>query len=57
MGNIVKKCNKCGRFCVCSDDDYLVDGYKGCDGLMVDTGIMFDDYLIISKIYYFQRAV
>ncbi len=50
MGNIVKKCNKCGRFCVCSDDDYLVDGYKGCDGLMVDTGIMFDDYLIISKI-------
>lgn len=50
MGNIVKKCNKCGRFCVCSDDDYLIDGYKGCDGLMVDTGIKFDDYLIISKI-------
>ncbi len=50
MGDIVKKCNKCGRFCVCSDDDYLVDGYKGCDGLMVDTGIRFDDYLIISKI-------
>lgn len=50
MGDIVKKCNKCGRFCVCSDDDYVVDGYKGCDGLMVDTGIRFDDYLIISKI-------
>lgn len=50
MGDIVKKCNKCGRFCVCSDDDYIVDGYKGCDGLMVDTGIKFDDYLIISKI-------
>lgn len=50
MGDIVKKCNKCGRFCVCSDDDYLVDGYKGCDGLMVDTGIRFDDYLVISKI-------
>ncbi len=50
MGNIVKKCNKCGRFCVCSDDDYLIDGYKGCDGLMLDTGIMFDEYLVISKI-------
>lgn len=50
MGNIVKKCNKCGRFCVCSDEDYLIDGYKGCDGLMVDTGIKFEDYLVISKI-------
>ena len=28
MGDIVKKCNKCGRFCVCSDDDYIVDGIK-----------------------------
>ena len=50
MGKIVKKCSKCGRYCVCSDDDYLVDGYKGCDGLMVDTGIVFDEYLTISKI-------
>ncbi len=50
MGNIVKKCNKCGRFCVCSDDDYLIDGYKGCDGLMIDTGLVFDEYLVISKI-------
>ena len=50
MGRIVKKCNKCGRYCVCSDENYLVDGYKGCDGLMEDTGIVFDEYLIISKI-------
>lgn len=50
MGNIVKKCNKCGRFCVCSDSDYLIDGYKGCDGLMIDTGITFDEYLVISKV-------
>ncbi len=50
MGDIVKKCNKCGRFCVCSDVNYLVDGYKGCDGTMVDTGIKFNEYLVISKI-------
>ena len=50
MGDIVKKCNKCGRFCVCSSPDYLIDGYEGCDGRMIDTGIKFNEYLIISKI-------
>lgn len=50
MGRIVKKCDKCGRFCVCSDEDYLIDGYQGCNGNMIDTGMIFDEYLVISKI-------
>lgn len=50
MGEIVKKCNKCGRYCVCCDGDYLIDGFQGCDGTMIDTGIVFDEYLVISNI-------
>ena len=52
MGNIVLKCNKCNRFCVCGNpsDINATDRFKDCGGQMLDTGITFDEYLVISKI-------
>lgn len=52
MSEIVLKCNKCGRFYVCgkSSDIGAIDKFKECGGQMQDTGMTFDEYLIISKI-------
>lgn len=52
MGNIVLKCDKCGRFYVCGEQKDIgkMDKYKDCGGTMFDTGMKFDEYLIISKI-------
>lgn len=52
MDEIVLKCNKCSRFYVSGEakDIGCVDKFKGCGGIMLDTGMKFDEYLIISKI-------
>lgn len=50
MGNIVKKCSKCGKYCaVCSIND-LIDNRNNCGGTMIDTGMSFEDFGIIRKI-------
>ncbi len=50
MGRIVKKCNKCGEYCaVCNEDD-LIDNRNNCGGTMIDTGIFFDEFILIRKI-------
>ena len=52
MDEIVLKCNKCSRFYVSGEakDIGCVDKFKGCGGIMLDTGMKFDEYLIISKV-------
>ena len=52
MGNIVLKCNKCKRFYVGGniEDIGKTDNAKSCGGTMIDTGIVFDEYLVISNI-------
>ena len=52
MGNIVLKCDKCNRFCVCGNpsDINAIDQFKDCGGQMLDTGIVSDEYSVISKI-------
>lgn len=52
MGKIVLKCDKCGRFYVAGEikDIGCIDNFKNCGGKMFDTGMKFDEYLIVSKI-------
>lgn len=52
MDTKVLKCDKCGRFYVGGElkDINSIDGLRGCDGHMIDTGMTFNEYLIISKI-------
>ena len=52
MGDVVLKCNKCGRFYIAGEnkDINCVDNYKNCGGIMRDTGIKFEDVNIIRKI-------
>lgn len=52
MGEIVLKCNKCGRFYVAGETNDIgcIDNFKNCGGKMLDTGMKFDEYLIVSKI-------
>ena len=52
MCEIVLKCNKCGRFYVAGKikDIGCIDNFKNCGGQMFDTGMKFDEYLIVSKI-------
>lgn len=52
MGNIVLKCNKCGRFYICGEnkDINCVDNYKNCGGIMCDIGMNFNEANIIRKI-------
>lgn len=52
MDKIVLKCNKCNRFYVCGEmkDIGSTDNLRDCGGQMFDTGITFNEYLIISKI-------
>ena len=50
MGRIVKKCDRCGKYCaVCNEDD-LIDNRNNCGGSMIDTGISFDEFNIIRKL-------
>ena len=48
----VLKCDKCGRFYVGGEpkDINSVDKLRGCGGHMIDTGMTFNEYLIISKV-------
>lgn len=52
MGDIVLRCNKCGRFYIGGEnkDINCIDNYKNCGGIMCDTGLKFDEANIIRKI-------
>lgn len=52
MCKIVLKCDKCNRFYVAGEkkDIGCIDNFKNCGGKMFDTGMKFDEYLIVSKI-------
>ena len=52
MGEFVLKCDKCGRYYVAGEakDVGCIDKFKNCGGKMFDTGMKFDEYLIVSKI-------
>lgn len=49
MNDIVKKCDKCGRYCLVCNKEDVIDIENGCGGNFIDTGIMFDEWLIIHK--------
>ena len=51
MGNIVKKCDKCNKYYVaCSENSVIDNNTENCGGNLIDTGLVFDEWLIINNI-------